>query len=266
MSYSLDDILDKVGNLHNGFNLYLVSKGAREATLIESTNYKNTVRFDKVVEYIMTGLPNTKSAWDPNALTEFPRLLVFHKSVPIDKVENTLNDTSQEKLGELLGYRCLGEMGGQYSMNIIGKFNGIKFDVTSEVCSTKPKMEDYQEILSRYQAVSPPNMELYLSIQDAGFVLGQFAMFLKKSTIAKKLRFKEEILNMLANFDAGQKSVFYKKLDKITRKQEMQHFWEKYGNAMLSYAVIIDHWEIIGSEEIDNFLQLSEKEFVKIFR
>lgn len=94
-----ESILDATGNLEIAANLYLVSMGGRDATLIEAANYSSYPselhhigeggpdnidyaglnEFEKYVE-IAQKLPNVRTAWESKG--NQPRFLVVNKTVP----------------------------------------------------------------------------------------------------------------------------------------------------------------------------------------
>jgi hypothetical protein len=139
--------------LEVAFNIVLVNRKARKATLIESADYSYDDTIFPFIKNNYNKLLNSNITAKNRTLIP-PQFLIYYKDVPRAEVDAALN--TDIGMGKILGFLCAGQLGGAFS--IAYYINETIFYIES--CAERPTQDMVDQIIQRYDSFKQIGTEL----------------------------------------------------------------------------------------------------------
>jgi hypothetical protein len=250
-----DQLLIETGNNEAALNMYLVVNGGRDATLIEFTNYGDE-KGNRLVE-IASSLPNVRSEWEMKG-DHPPRYLIANKSVPDKLFTDALGDIG-ESMGKILGFKCPGDMGGRYTVNIYALISpgNQRIDIHVEMCSNPPKENQYEHTLEKMRSVDFPGLTFHLEISDDGYTYYTFLPFIGTSDIDTLFKYRKSIANTVSNIVTN--SPIQSMLETADSKEKFIQVWNRIRSTVIVLAIVNENADYVNPELREDFFSEIEQ-------
>lgn len=223
-------LLESTDNLEVAINFYLVSMGGRDATLLEFANFENIDISNKLVD-IAKELPNVKTGWE--SLGNQPRFLIANENVSDKLFTKAL--TSDAALGKILGFECIGGIGGSYKVETLASYDGKTVEIIAETCREQPR----ERSTARLDSVAFPGLTFSIVVTSQPFEYGHMTSFLRDNNISILYKNKDSLYNGLYNLSTTLEIL--KILSNINSEKQFAQFWRKYKNVVFTLSILYDN-------------------------